>query len=349
VAAAIELRNLRKTYPGKVVGLDAIDLTVESSERLVILGPSGAGKSTLLRLIAGLETPESGEIWLDGKLANKIPPHLRDIGWLPQRAALYPQLTVREQLNTISQSTSQTVHFDEVVSLLTLESYLARYPHQLSGGEKQRVALARLLLRGASVWLLDEPFASLDPQFRDEFRHDLHLLLDRTLATMITVSHDAIDATALGRRIGVLGHGRFQQIGTPDQLMTSPSNRFVAFCLGRYCFLDGTVTDQHEPNFVSDCGSLRLPLPSQRPGRRLSLGLRAEDVGLRIAENATEGWKILAADPQGSGWRLTIAKGRSRIWAEWRTGSPPPTGTAVDWWIANEGLWFDADSGERLP
>jgi len=369
----LTLRHLSKTYPNGVTALSPTDLVVPTGDRLVLLGPSGSGKSTLLRLIVGLDTPTTGEVWRDGTRIDRLPPHERGVAFLPQRPALYPHLSVAKNLGINgewrmengqkgqdNQQVSSILHspfaienspfsIAHCVELLRLSPLLDRYPHQLSGGEKQRVALAKLLLRNCPVWLLDEPFAGLDPPFRAEFRHDLHLLSARVNATIITVSHDPIDASALGRRLGVLGAGVLQQVGPPDELRTRPGNRFVAFALGQFCFLDGTATDRGE--FASVCGTVRVPLPpgliDSPVGRSLAFGLRPDDV--TPDPNGHAGWEIVSAEPTGGGWLLTVAAGRSRLRAEWRAGPPPATGTLFPWAVPpGRGLWFDGKTGERL-
>lgn len=212
-------------------GLHDLSLSVATGERLVLLGPTGSGKTTLLRLIIGLESPTRGEIVFDGKRLNDVPPHERGIAFLPQRPALYPHLSVRENLLIVCH---EPAAISEAASLLKIPQLLNRRPNELSGGEKQRVALARAVLSKARLWLLDEPFAPLDPLFRSEFRKDLLLLLDSSQATMILVSHDPIDALALGRLIGVLGDGRLQQLGTPEELKARPCSRFVEAIAGQF-------------------------------------------------------------------------------------------------------------------
>jgi len=360
----LTLRHLSKTFADGVTALHPTDLTVEAGERLVLLGPSGSGKSTLLRLIVGLDEPTTGEVWHDGVRIDTLPPHKRGVAFLPQRPALYPHLTVAGNLLASRDRQGAASSFAvkmplpgsrgsqeqaDAIDLLRLSPLLGRYPHQLSGGEKQRVALAKLLLRRCPVWLLDEPLAGLDPSFRAEFRHDLHLLSARANVTIIFVSHDPIDASALGRRLGVLGAGVLRQLGPPEELRTRPGNRFVAFALGQFCFLDGTATANGE--FGSGCGTVRVPLPlglvDSPAGRRLSFGLRPDDV--TPDPNGFRGWEIASAESIGGGWLLTVAAGRSRFRAEWRAGSPPLTGTPWPWAVVpGRGLWFDGDTGERL-
>lgn len=227
--AALELRSLACNYPSGG-GLHETTFSLEAGERLVLLGPTGSGKSTLLRLIIGLETPSRGDILLDGRRLNKLPPHQRGIAFVPQRPALYPQMTIRENLALTGKAV------DDAAGQLKIAHLLDRRPEGLSGGEKQRVALAKALLRKARLWLLDEPFAPLDPVFRAEFRAELLLILKSSAATIILVSHDPNDALALGRLVGVLDDGRLLQLGTPEELQARPGNRFVEAVTGQFPF-----------------------------------------------------------------------------------------------------------------
>ena len=366
---SVELRGVSKSYPGRVVGLHPTDLQVRPGERLALLGPSGSGKSTLLRLIAGLETPDSGEVWIGGKRVDHLLPHHRGVSLLPQRVALYPHMTVGENLQlgeprpqgrrVASQVPERATHGPcgpgSPETTLHLTPLLSRRPHELSGGERQRVGLAKLLLASRPVWLLDEPFAALDPMFRTEFRTDLLLFTEKSSPTILFVTHDPIDALALGHRIGVLGDGKLQQVGTPDELRTRPGNRFVAFCIGSFSLLDGTVGDGDPTVFFAEDGSVRVPLParlraklaaSARPTPRLTFGFRPDDVLPRSpgsSEGGITGWPQVSAEPDGSGWLLTVARGRSRVRVQWRSDSPPPVGTPTDWTVSpDRGVWFDA-------
>jgi ABC-type sugar transport system ATPase subunit len=345
----VEVRGVSKSFAGGVVGLHPTDLEVRSGERLALLGPSGSGKSTLLRLIAGLEAPDSGEVWIDGKRVDGFPPHKRGVSLLPQRVALYPHMTVAENLRTGGTAASGVVPH---AACGVAEALLSRRPHELSGGERQRVGLAKLLLADRPVWLLDEPFAPLDPMFRAEFRTDLLLFAEKSSPTILFVTHDPIDALALGHRIGVLGDGTLQQLGTADDLRSRPGNRFVAFCLGSFSLLDGSVGDGDPTVFVTEDGSVRVPLPARLRANqattgsaptRLTLGLRPEDVHPGSSEWGLRGWPLVSAEPDGSGWLLTVARGRSRVRVQWRSGSPPPVGTPTDWTVLpDRGVWFDA-------
>ena len=370
--SSVSLHAVSKTYPGGPAGLLPTDLSVAAGERLALLGPSGSGKSTLLRLVAGLETPTTGEVRIADIDVTGIPPHRRGVGLLPQRPALYPHLTVNANLRTGRPAVDPA----SAIELLRLGSLLDRYPDQLSGGERQRVALGKLVARNPAVWLLDEPFSPLDPMFRDEFRHDLHLLLATINATILFVTHDPIDALALGHRIGVLGEGRLQQLGTAEQLRDRPGNRFVAACLGRLSLVDGTVCDglpdarrpaggrggdfDSGATFVSECGAVVAPIPAGVGGRHgdaLTLGIRPDDLTSRPTRPAgplppgavpLDGWAVVHAEPVGGGWSLALARGRTRVRANWPAGPPPAAGTATDWALnADRCVWFD-HTGRRI-
>ncbi len=358
--SALTIRGLSKFYPGGVVGLHPTDLTVEGGERLVLLGPSGSGKSTLLRLLIGLETPDAGEILVDGVRIDKLPPHQRGIALVPQRPALFPQMTVQQNLETVLPRPERTLPA-AILELLRLGELLRRFPHQLSGGETQRVVLAKLLIRKVSIWLLDEPFSGLDPVFRAKFRQELHLLLGQTSATMLFVTHDPADAWSLGRRVGVLGEGVLHSLSTADELRSRPTTSFVASTFGGFNLFDGGIERLVSPSdpsvesklvFVSECGSVRIAVPDHSGLRfesthRLTLGIRPEDVRSGPAEQSA--WLLVSAEPAGSGWLLTVAQGRTRLRMEWRSGSPPPVGTPLEWILPPERLhWFDGRTGRRL-
>lgn len=241
----LEVRSLSKTYPNSVTALEPTSLTVQEGEWLVLMGPSGAGKSTLLRLVAGLETPSSGEILLRNREIQHLEPYLRKVAWLSQKPALFPHLDVRENLAIGLRLQQKHLPKRERIpegdirrkvsdasELLRIESLLDRPVHHLSGGEQQRVALGRAIVKGASLWLLDEPFSQLDSHLRQEIRAEFLLLRRRFRATIILITHDRTEALALADRIGVLGRGRLLQVDSPAEIVTKPRHRVVATCLG---------------------------------------------------------------------------------------------------------------------
>jgi multiple sugar transport system ATP-binding protein len=234
---ALELRSLTKVYPGGVAGVTEISLSVEPGELITLVGPSGSGKSTLLRLVAGLETPSSGEVVLAGRSAHDVPPSDREIAMVFQHHATYPHLNVAENLafglkarRIATTEIRSRVH--EMAEVLGLQSLLKRKPATLSGGERQRVALGRALVRRPRFLLLDEPFSSLDAPLRVELRAELRRLHRQFSTTTLHVTHDQDEALALGDRVAVLDRGRIVQVGAPDAVYDHPATRTVAAFLG---------------------------------------------------------------------------------------------------------------------
>ena len=234
--AVIEVRGLSKHF-GDVVAVDGVDLRSEEGEFLVLLGPSGCGKTTLLRMIAGLEQPTSGEILLGGDNVIGLPPRARKIAMVFQSYALYPHMTVGN--NIAFPLRSQGMPPDErapkvqwAAELFGIEGLLSRRPRQLSGGERQRVALARALVREPSVFLLDEPLSNHDAKLRAAARDDLMEFQRRIGITTIYVTHDQVEAMGMGDRIAVMNHGRVRQLGTPEEVYHHPADVFVAQFIG---------------------------------------------------------------------------------------------------------------------
>jgi ABC-type sugar transport system ATPase subunit len=235
---AIRVEGLRKSFSKGAPILSDFTLTATEGERLAIVGPSGAGKTTLLRLIAGFEKPDAGKIFIGEREVTDLPPEQRDIGFVFQNHALYPHLTVEENLgfplrlrNVPRHEIAQRVN--ETAALLRLESFLKRRPSELSGGEAQRVALGRALIRRPAALLMDEPLSSLPPDLRLQLRHELIQLHARRKCPLLYVTHEHEDALALGERVAVLNHGVLQQIGSPWEIYERPANRFVAGFVGK--------------------------------------------------------------------------------------------------------------------
>jgi len=236
--AVVETRNLVKVFKqGDLGAVNNVNLETREGEFLVLLGPSGSGKTTLLRMIAGLEAPTSGEIRIGGQLVNELTPRERGIAMVFQSYALYPHLSVYE--NIVFPLKAQRVPKDQhkqkvewAASLLGITSLLSRKPRQLSGGERQRVALARAIVREPRVFLLDEPLSNLDAKLRASAREELESFHDRIKTTTIYVTHDQVEAMALGDRVVVLNKGKVRQIGTPKEVYDEPADTFVATFLG---------------------------------------------------------------------------------------------------------------------
>jgi spermidine/putrescine transport system ATP-binding protein len=266
---ALAVRGIRKGYAtpegGTVVAADGIDLDIVDNEFFVMLGPSGCGKTTLLRLIAGLEVPDDGEIWLHGERLDTLPAHRRNVNTVFQSYALFPHLTVArnvafglEMAGRSREETARTV--EEMLDLVQLTGLGNRRPHQLSGGQQQRVALARALARHPAVLLLDEPLAALDRNLRQGMQVELKRLQEVTGTTFVFVTHDQEEAMGMGDRIAVFRDGRLAQVGTPTEIYEQPRDRFVAEFIGESNVLHGTML---APDRVALVGGAELPLAPQ--------------------------------------------------------------------------------------
>ena len=236
-AATVELEGVRKEYDGGVVAVHGVDLTVASGELVVLVGPSGCGKSTTLRMVAGLEAITSGRLSIGGRVVNDMPPSERDIAMVFQSYALYPHMTVRENMGFALRLRKRpareiTESVDAAAATLGLTDLLDRRPRQLSGGQRQRVAIGRAIVREPSVFLFDEPLSNLDAALRGEMRRELATLHQRLGATMLYVTHDQIEAMTLGDRIVVMHQGLVRQVDTPALVYERPADTFVAGFLG---------------------------------------------------------------------------------------------------------------------
>ena len=235
--ANLELSKLTKVYDNDVEAVKAIDVTIKDREFVVLVGPSGCGKTTCLRMIAGLEDITSGELAIDGKVVNDIPPKDRDIAMVFQNYALYPHMTVYDnmafglKIRKFSKANIDS-RVKEAAKILELENLLLRKPKQLSGGQRQRVAVGRAIVRKPKVFLFDEPLSNLDAKLRVQMRTEISSLHNRLQATMIYVTHDQVEAMTMGDKIVVMRDGEVQQIGDPLKLYSRPANRFVAGFIG---------------------------------------------------------------------------------------------------------------------
>src|SRR5271156_4976398 len=234
--AALTVRGLSKRFAQQEV-LKAIDLEIESGEFAVLVGPSGCGKSTLLNIVAGLERPSAGIVEIGGRIVNDIPPKDRDIAMVFQPYALYPSMTVRQNITFGMECrhvprTQQEAAVANVARLLQIEPLLDRRPSQLSGGQRQRVAMGRALVRDPLLFLFDEPLSKLDAKLRVEMRMEIKRLHQRLGSTIVYVTHDQIEAMTLATRIAVMNHGEVQQFADPDTIYNRPANLFVARFMG---------------------------------------------------------------------------------------------------------------------
>jgi multiple sugar transport system ATP-binding protein len=290
---AIELVAVSKRY-GSTQALASVDLDIEAGEFLVLLGPSGCGKSTLLKIVAGLEDPSDGEVYIGGRLANYLRPGERDVAMVFQNYALYPHMTVGTNLGFPLRMRGRpkpevAQRVQEVAALLELTDQLAKYPDQLSGGQRQRVALGRAIIREPVAFLMDEPLSNLDALLRVQMRTELLRLHRRVGRTTVYVTHDQVEAMTMADRIVVMRHGVVQQIGTTSQVYGRPANRFVATFVGSppmNLFAGRVVTDAGARRFEGDVAvALPTRAGSSIPDGELTLGIRPEAIDL-VLESA---------------------------------------------------------------
>jgi multiple sugar transport system ATP-binding protein len=305
--AEVTLQNISKIYDnvdkerGRKKAIDNISFTVHDKEFMVIVGPSGCGKSTLLRMIAGLEEISEGTLSIDGKRINDLGPRDRDIAMVFQNYALYPHMTVYDNMafglklkkfkkNEIKERVMQTA------KLLEIEDELYRKPKTLSGGQRQRVAIGRAIIRRPKVFLFDEPLSNLDAKLRSQMRIELQKLHREINATMIYVTHDQTEAMTLGNRIAVLNKGNLMQLDTPLQLYKNPDNRFVAGFIGSPTmnFIKGILKKEENYFFIETSPGCKILLGSAIPsalqsnvGNELEIGIRPENI--IISKNEIEG------------------------------------------------------------
>jgi multiple sugar transport system ATP-binding protein len=350
--AEVALEHVSKHYTPGAAALNDLTLTVADGDLVVLVGPSGCGKTTTLRLVAGLETPTSGTIRINGTVVNALPPRLRDVALVFQRPTLYPHLTVADNLafgarmrngaglfgrlrQVVGGSRSAdelALRVRETAELLGLTDVLERRPAQLSGGQQQRVALGRSLVLRPAAFLLDEPLSNLDPGLRHEMRRELHLLQRRLRATMLYVTHDQVEAMTLGDRVVVLDRGKVQQVGRPLDLYQRPVNRFVAGFLGwpPMSFFDGRLV-RRDGGLVLAADGIELPLPPETFGppsayneSDVTAGVRPEHVTIE-RETATCHWRmdVLLVEPLGANSLVTLGRNGRQLLAL-TDGRPAP-------------------------
>ena len=301
--AQIILDNVEKAYPGGVRAVDDLSLDIADGEFMVLVGPSGCGKSTALRSIAGLEEITAGSITIGDRVVNDLPPKDRDIAMVFQNYALYPHMTVEQNLafglqlrKTPKQEIKRRV--GEAARMLGLEPYLKRKPAALSGGQQQRVAMGRAIVREPQAFLMDEPLSNLDAKLRVSMRASLNQLHDRLGVTTVYVTHDQVEAMTLGDRVAVLLDGRLQQVDTPQALFEAPVNLFVAGFIGSPAMNFVTAALAREDGAAVTFAGYKLRVPSEvlenKPGladyfgQKVILGIRPSD--FEDAAVADRGW-----------------------------------------------------------
>ncbi|HEX2267024.1 MAG TPA: ABC transporter ATP-binding protein, partial [Actinomycetota bacterium] len=281
----VALDRLSKAF-GSVVAVDDVSLQVGAGEFYSLLGPSGCGKTTTLRLIAGFERPDKGRISIGGRDVTAVPPHRRNVNTVFQNYALFPHLTVEENVAYGLKQKNVPKHelqerLTQALATVRLTELRTRKPRELSGGQQQRVALARALVNEPTVLLLDEPLAALDQKLRKAMQQELKKLQERVGISFLYVTHDQEEALTLSDRLAVMSDGRILQEGTPDQIYERPTSRFVADFIGQSNFFSGTVKRTDEGHVVVDASGLILrcsPTPWSRPGTSVLVSIRPEKI-----------------------------------------------------------------------
>ncbi len=309
--AKIEIKNIRKDF-GDFNAVKKSSFTIEDGEFFMLLGPSGCGKTTTLRMIAGLELPTSGEIYLDGEEISQQPPSKRDIAFVFQMFALYPHLNVRKNLSypLVSQGMPRSqvkAKIEEVSGILGIKDILNRPVGGLSGGDRQRVALGRAIVRDPKAFMMDEPLGALDAEFREHMSEELRALHDRMNATTVYVTHDQLEAMQMGDKIVVMNNAVVEQFGTPQQIYDTPATMFVADFIGspsmNFLRFEGAL--ENGATRV-DLNGQMLAVPKQLQGAsgKLVFGVRPEHVSL--SENGDYRGKVLTTEYLGTTQIITL-------------------------------------------
>jgi len=359
--ASVQLVGVEKVYPNGHVAARGLDMEIADGEFMVLVGPSGCGKSTALRMIAGLETPTAGRVLIGERDVTALPPQERDIAMVFQSYALYPHMTVRENLSfglrmrgAARPAIAERV--EGAARALGLDTVLERKPSQLSGGQRQRVALGRAMVRDPKVFLFDEPLSNLDAKLRVETRAELARLHRRLKATIVYVTHDQEEALTLGGRVAVMRDGIVEQVAPPMEVYRRPASLFVAGFVGSPA-MNLLAGDVRADGAWAGPGGLVLPLG---PGPRgsgapagVTLGVRPHDLAIVAAGAGDADARVDVVEPRGSELLVHLRLGAGGEGGELRVVAPPDLPVAVD---AAVGVqldrdrlhWFDAATRKRL-
>ncbi|WIJ26388.1 ABC transporter ATP-binding protein [Devosia sp. RR2S18] len=349
--STVQIRDLRKNY-GVTPVIHGVDIDIADGEFVILVGPSGCGKSTLLRMIAGLEDVTRGTIAIDGRTVNNLEPKDRDIAMVFQNYALYPQMTVAQnmgfalEIQGIKRDEIKR-KVDEAAAILSLQSLLDRKPAQLSGGQRQRVAMGRAIVRQPKVFLFDEPLSNLDAKLRVQMRAEIKSLHQRLGTTIVYVTHDQIEAMTMADKIVVMNGGRVEQVGSPLELYDHPQNKFVAGFLGSPAmnFISGTLIA--EGMRLSD--ATVLPLQQQLPQSskdEVEFGIRPEHIEV-VAEGGLSA-RVLLIEPTGAETHVVLDAAGQEITAVFRDRLAVAPGDIIQVaFSVGRGHFFGSD-GNRL-
>jgi multiple sugar transport system ATP-binding protein len=326
--ATVQLKDICKIFDGNVKAVDSVNIEIKDREFVVLVGPSGCGKSTTLRMVAGLEDISSGELYIDGRLVNDVPPKDRDIAMVFQNYALYPHMSVYDNMafglkirKFPKEEIDQRVR--EAAKILDIEQLLERKPKALSGGQRQRVAVGRAIVRKPKVFLFDEPLSNLDAKLRVQMRAEISSLHNRLKATMIYVTHDQVEALTMADKIVVMKLGIIQQIGGPLELYNEPNNKFVAGFIGsppmNFLTVDivkeGTDLFADEGTFRIKLNAKNKKLLSSYAGKKVTFGVRPEDVKFsdNPIDDVTMNGVVSVVEPLGSETHIYVMVGKHQV------------------------------------
>jgi multiple sugar transport system ATP-binding protein len=355
--ASVELQNIRKSY-GALDVIHGISLSVDDGEFIALVGPSGCGKSTLLRMIAGLEEITSGDVLIGGDIVNALTPRERNIAMVFQSYALYPHMTVAQNMGfnlKLSGEPKAVIEqrVGEAARMLDLTALLERKPAQLSGGQRQRVAMGRAVVRNPSVFLFDEPLSNLDAKLRVQMRAEIKTLHQKVGTTSVYVTHDQIEAMTLADRIVVLNQGRIEQHGTPLELYRTPANLFVAGFIGSPAMniLDGVVEgiDGSPSVRLKDGTPLRIALERRvKTGQIVTIGLRPENLTPSAGGSPLSG-RTLLVEPTGAQTHVLFEIAGQPVTAVIDGDLPVKHGTMLNVSVSPDQVYvFDRQSGLAL-
>lgn len=345
--ADVLLKDISKVYPGQVTAVNHFDLAISHKEFVALVGPSGCGKSTVLRMIAGLEDISQGELFIGGKRANDLPPKDRDIAMVFQNYALWPHMTVYQNMSFGLQLRKQSkAEIDrkiiDVAKALDIEPLFQRKPDALSGGERQRVALARAMMRDPAVFLLDEPLSNLDAKLRTSMRSELAKLHRRLGATFLYVTHDQTEAMTMADRIVVMNSGSILQVDTPQRLYDNPRNLFVAGFIGTPQMNVFPVEICKDGDaFVAKAGNCSFAIPKDKNDaiaayveKKLIMGIRPEDfffeeVSSEVSQSALLRVEVETSEPMGSDKLLYFTAFQAQMIAKVSAKCPAKAGSRI--------------------
>ena len=363
--AKVTLEKVSKFY-GDVEAVKKIDLEISDNEFLVLVGPSGCGKSSTLRMIAGLEEIDEGKIIIGEKIVNELEPRERNVSMVFQNYALYPHMTVEENLGFSlkiagMKKTDIDTRVAEAAGILDIKEFLQRKPAQLSGGQRQRVAMGRAIVRRPDVFLFDEPLSNLDAKLRNQMRTEIKRLHQKVETTIVYVTHDQVEAMTLADRIVIMKDGIIEQIGTPLELFETPATKFVATFIGSPSMniISSTIEKDQGKHVMKTEDGISIPVPvskqdTVKEGQKISFGFRAEDiVPLKFGNKPSQSWdyksKVNLSEPLGTETLIFTNFGKIEIVSRMFTPELVRAGDELDFALnLNRTYLFDDETGKAL-